>query len=71
MVGGVVGSSVVACRGFGLVEEFDDRDQEGVKNVTVQNVLGGMRRVIMVFAESGFAVSFCIFETTPENQTYS
>ena len=29
-----------------------------MQDITVQNVLGGMRRVIMVFAESGFSVRF-------------
>ena len=58
-------------RGFGLVEEFDDRHQECVENVAVQNVLGGMRRVIMVFAEAGFGVSLNNFKTNTINSKHT
>ena len=64
VVGRVVRSGVVAGCRLGLVEEFDDRHQECVQDITVQNVLGGMRRVIMVFAESGFAIRFDNFKNS-------
>ena len=65
VVGRVRRSHVVGSCRLCFVEEFDDGHQECVQDITVKNVLGGMRRVIVVFAESGFVVNFYILRTAP------